>query len=281
MHGAKHDTNTLHAAADVDIRGDAERADDEPHAAAPGGETLGDVGTDVRARIVAAAAALIAAGGREALTTRAVAAAAGVQAPTLYRLFGDKQGLVDAVAEHGFTTYLQQKRTGDPDGDPVEDLRVGWDLHVGFGLAHPALFAAMYGDPRLGDQHSGGASPAAARALAMLQRRMRVLALAGRLRVDERRAADLVRAAACGVVFILLETPEADRDLGLSAATCEAILAAITTDAPAPERPALAPVATTLRALLPGVPPGADGLTNGERLLLAEWLDRLVRSAAS
>jgi len=229
-----------------------------------------EVGQDGRDRVIAAAVALLARGGREALTTRAVAAAAGVQAPTIYRLFGDKQGLVDAVAEHGFRTYLRQKRTDGPSDDPVEDLRLGWDLHVGFGLANPAIFPAMYGDPRPGE-----ASPAAARALAMLRERMRSLALAGRLRVDERRAADMVRAAACGVVFILLEMPVNERDAGLAEATREAVIAAIITDAPEPERLSLAPVATTLRALLPG----ANGLTEGERHLLAEWLDRMVRSA--
>jgi AcrR family transcriptional regulator len=233
------------------------------------GATATEAGQDGRDRVLAAAVALLARGGREALTTRAVAAAAGVQAPAIYRLFGDKQGLVDAVAEHGFAAYLRQKRTDGPDVDPAEGLRIGWDLHVGFGLANPAIFAAMYGDPR-----PGGDSPAATRALAMLGERMRSLALAGRLRVDERRAADMVRAAACGVVFVLLETPEAERDLGLSEATREAIIAAITIAAPEPERLGLAPVATTLRALLPG----ADGLTDGERHLLAEWLDRIVRS---
>ena len=231
---------------------------------------LAEGGAEGRDRVVAAAVALLARGGREALTTRAVASAAGVQAPTIYRLFGDKQGLVDAVAEHGFTAYLQRKRTDGPSADPIENLRLGWDLHVGFGLANPAIFAAMYGDPR-----PDGASPAASRALAMLRERMRSLALAGRLRVDERRAADMVRAAACGVVFILLETPEGERDPSLSKATREAVIGAITTDAPEPERLDLKPVATTLRALLPG----ADGLTNGERHLLAEWLDRIVRSA--
>jgi hypothetical protein len=143
-------------------------------------------------------------------------------------------------------------------------------LHVGFGLTNPAMFTAMYGDPR-----PGAASPAAARALAMLRERMRSLALAGRLRVDERRAADMVRAAACRVVFILLETPEADRDRGLSEATRKSVIAAIITDAPKRERLGVAPAATTLRALLPTV----EGLTQGERNLLAEWLDRLVRPA--
>jgi hypothetical protein len=73
-------------------------------------------------------------------------------------------------------------------------------LHVGFGLANPAISAAMYGDP-----HRGGAPPAATQALAVLRERMRSLAPAGRLRIDEGRAVGMVRAAACGVVFILLE----------------------------------------------------------------------------
>lgn len=229
-----------------------------------------EAGLDGRDRIVAAAAALLARGGREALTTRAVAAAAGVQAPTIYRLFGDKQGLVDAVAEHGFMIYLGQKQTPDPSTDPVDSLRSGWDLHVGFGVTNPAIFAAMYGDPR-----PGGASPAAARALAMLRDRMRSLAIAGRLRVSEHRGADMVRAAACGIVFILLETPECERDTGLSDTAREAVIAAITAEAAEPGQLELARVATTFRALLPS----ADRLTHGERHLLTEWLDRIVRSA--
>ena len=229
-----------------------------------------EAGLSGRDRIIAAAAALLARGGREALTTRAVAAAAGVQAPTIYRLFGDKQGLVDAVAEHGFMTYLKQKPTPNPSIDPVDSLRSGWDLHVGFGIANPAIFAAMYGDPR-----PGGASPAASRALAMLRDRMRSLAIAGRLCVDEHRGADMVRAAACGVVFILLETPERERDPSLSEMTREAVIAAIIAEAPEPGQLELTPVATTLRALLPST----DGLTDGERHLLTEWLDRIVRCA--
>jgi hypothetical protein len=129
----------------------------------------------------------------------------------------------------------------------------------------------MYRDPR-----PGGAPPAATQALAMLRERVRSLALAGRLRVDEGWAASMVRATARGVVFILLETPPDERDAGLSDATRDAVISAAVADNPAPEQPSLAPVATTLRALLPG----ASGLTEGERRLLAEWLDRMVRSAS-
>ena len=81
---------------------------------------------DTRERIIAAAIALLSEGGREAVSTRSVSAAAGVQAPTIYRLFGDKQGLLDAVAAHGFAAYLSSKVAHKPGADPVEDLRTGW-----------------------------------------------------------------------------------------------------------------------------------------------------------
>src|SRR5690606_40448701 len=74
---------------------------------------------DPRRRILEAAAGLLAEGGPEAASTRAVAAAAGVQAPTLYRLFGDKQGLLEALAAHGFERYLADKQELGATDDPV------------------------------------------------------------------------------------------------------------------------------------------------------------------
>jgi len=131
-------------------------------------------------RILRAAEALLAAGGRAAETTRAVTAAAGVQPPTIYRQFGDMQGLLDAVAEDWFARYLQAKvaREGSAGGgDSVADLRAGWDAHVAFGLANPAFYALMYGDPR-----PGAMPTAAAEALGLLEGLVRRVAEAGRLR---------------------------------------------------------------------------------------------------
>ena len=103
-----------------------------------------------RDRILRAAAMLLAEGGREAVSTRAVSAAAGVQPPTIYRQFGDMQGLLDAVAADGFARYLRAKVAREGTEDPVADLRAGWDAHIDFGLANPALYALMYGDPGQG-----------------------------------------------------------------------------------------------------------------------------------
>src|ERR1700727_1929534 len=115
------------------------------------GQNLASSRDRTRAQLVEVAAELLATEGPDAVTTRSVALAAGVQAPTIYRLFGDKNGLLDAVVEHGFATYLAGKPPADPDGAPLQGLRAGWDLHVGFGLANPALFRLMLTAPRTQD----------------------------------------------------------------------------------------------------------------------------------
>jgi AcrR family transcriptional regulator len=221
-----------------------------------------------RGRIVEAATELLAAGGREAVSTRAVSAAAGVQAPTIYRLFGDKQGLLDAVAGHGLAEYLHGKTVRERDPDPVADLRRGWDMHVGFGLAQPALYALVFGEPR------PGAEPAAQRqAAAVLAGMIRRVAEAGRLRVSEERAAHLVHSAGRGVTLTLIGMAAEQRDLALSEFARESVIAAITTDGRA-RTPGTGPVpaAVTLRAHLPEL----TVLTGAERGLLREWLDRVA-----
>ncbi len=178
-----------------------------------------------RDRILRAAATLLDAGGRAAVTTRAVSAAAGVQPPTIYRQFGDMQGLLDAVAADGFARYVRTKVTRENTTDPVADLRAGWEAHIGFGLANPALYALMYGDPRLGDT-----PPAAIEAAALLHELVQRVAEVGRLRVDVDRATRMIHAAGVGVVLTLSVAAVAERDHAVSELTREAILAAVTTE---------------------------------------------------
>ncbi|GAA1139717.1 TetR/AcrR family transcriptional regulator [Kribbella jejuensis] len=228
----------------------------------------------MRAQIVEVAAGLLATGGRDAVSTRAVAGAAGTQAPTIYRLFGDKDGLLQAVLEYGFAKYLAEKPPHDPTADPIADLRAGWDLHVGFGLANRELFLLMYADTQ------PGKPPAAAEAgLAILRTRIRHLAAAGRLRVSEDLAVDMVQAAGSGAVLTLLNTPENKRDPRLADAMFDAVVAAITTpddDGATRGRPAAEGVtaaANALQAYLPEL----RMLTDGERQVLGEWLARITR----
>ena len=222
---------------------------------------------DIRSRIIVAAAELIASGGRDAATTRAVATAAGVQAPTIYRLFGDKRGLLDAVAQHGLATYVAEKAAREPHPDPVQELRDGWDMHVEFGLAHPGLFAIMAGDPR-----PRPLSPAAAAGVDVLARRIRNIAVAGRLSVSETRAVGLLESVGLGTILTLLRQPENRRDPGLSESAREAVVAAITGEPVATADQGVSTAAATLRASLALT----SVLTDGERHLMEELLDRIA-----
>jgi AcrR family transcriptional regulator len=230
-----------------------------------------------RAQLVEVAAVLLAAGGPDAVTTRSVALAAGVQAPAIYRLFGDKDGLLDAVVEHGFASYMARKPPVGTDADPVEGLRAGWELHVGFGLAHPELFRLMHTALRTPDGRAIAAAGAG-----VLRARVHRVAEAGRLRVTERRAVELIRAAGTGVVFTLIDQAEDERDGALADTAWDSVCAAILTDASAEVSTEMSPgastgpaaAAVTLRAALPGL----TALTAAERALLGDWLDRIAES---
>ena len=54
--------------------------------------------------IIEAAADLLAQSPSGDISTRAVCEAAGVQQPALYRLFGDKEGLLAATVDHVWTS---------------------------------------------------------------------------------------------------------------------------------------------------------------------------------
>lgn len=219
-----------------------------------------------RQRVIEAAADLLARDGREAVTTRAVAIAAGVQAPAIYRLFGDKDGLLEALAEYGFARFLASKQIDPDPQDPIEDLRAGWDLAVEFGLTNPALYTLMYSEP------GGAASTALQAGLDILRGRIRRLAAGGWLRVDEELAVALIHATGRGAVLTWLSLPEDRRDPALLTTLRESMVAAVTNEEPAVRDAGPAGAARALRAALPE----RTTLSAAERQLLNEWLDRIA-----
>jgi AcrR family transcriptional regulator len=224
---------------------------------------VNDTGT--RERILQAAARLLAESGGAPVSTRAVCAAAGVGAPTLYHHFGDKDGLLDAVVSYGFERYLAEKRARPASVDPVEDLRLGWDAHVEFGLGQPAFYALMYGAGR----RAGAASDEAHRILLQMTEKV---ARAGRLRVPVTTAASMIRAACMGVTLTLIASGEDDQEL--SARTREAVLAAVTTG-DAEDRPSsVSAIAIALTSAMDGRTPRT--LSPAEAALLREWLTRVA-----
>jgi AcrR family transcriptional regulator len=233
--------------------------------------------SDLRERVTQVAAALLAEQGPGAVTTRGVAEAAGVQAPTIYRLFGDKDGLLEAVAEHAMAAQVQAKAkvaaSAASEGvDPLEDLRDGWRSQIEFGLANPALFRLLSDPDRV------RTSAAAQAGREVLSTRIHRIAAAGLLRVSEDRATDLVQAAGIGVIQSLLSMTDDRRDVTLAEAMYEAVLTQILCDVPAPDgADATSAAAIALHAAAPEL----TMLTEAEQRMLSEWLTRIIERKPS
>jgi AcrR family transcriptional regulator len=226
-----------------------------------------------RDRLIRETYRLLRESGRDAVSVRAVTAAAGVQAPTIYRQFGDLDGLLGEVANYGFAGYLASKEAMVASDDPVADLAHGWDMHIAFGLAEPGIYALMYGDPRPGPK------PAAVQqARRMLREIVQRIAEAGRLRASVDQAVEMVDAAGAGVVLHLLELNPAERASGLSAAVRQAMISAVTLPdgaVAAPEIEGTARVAALAVTLKESLGIHREGLSAAEHQLFTEWLDRL------
>jgi AcrR family transcriptional regulator len=204
-----------------------------------------------------------------------VAQAAGIQAPTIYRLFGDKDGLIDAVAEHVMASFVTAKRAiveaaSVDNVDPLDDLRAGWQTQIDFGVSNPALFRLMSDPSRVID------SPAALSGKRVLEARVHRVALAGRLRVSEDRAVALIQSAGVGAIQTLLATPVENRDAGLAEVLYEAVLARILIDEPAPKDDGALAVTVAFKALAPRL----TMLSMPERQLLDDWLTRAITALA-
>lgn len=218
--------------------------------------------TDTRGRLIEAAADLIAASPGEDFSLRTVCDVVGVKMPTLYHFFGSKQGLVDAVVTRGFDLYLGQKEAMESSGDPIQDIRAGWDAHVAFGLANPGLYTLMYGKVRPG--YSPDAQSRADELLLALTTRA---AEQGRLAVASEQAAAHVLVTNIGVTLRMIIRAAPDPDL--SAAVREGAIAAITGTGMTQSDPLA--TAVEIAAAHP------DILGKTETQLLVEWLHRLPR----
>jgi len=232
---------------------------------------------DAREKILEAAAELLAGASAADVSTRAVCEKAGVGAPMLYRLFGDKAGLLAAVVDRGFEQYLASKRAARPSADPVEDLKSGWDNHMRFALEHPSHYRLMY-SPEL------TVPPAAAQeAHDLLHGILERCAAEGRLTVPPALATQMIMSANVGAALSMLTRPEQYADLKFSQRLRDAVLGSVTrpahtdTHADAGREGGSVPVAAaTLAARLRAdLPPT---LTTAESALLQQWLEVLSES---
>ncbi|MEV0219565.1 TetR/AcrR family transcriptional regulator [Streptomyces sp. NPDC050704] len=217
-----------------------------------------------RDRIVKAAADLLGDQGPAAVTTRRVAQEAGLQPPALYRFFQDKDELLDAAAERVFAEHVASKQTTAPSDDPVEDLRAGWNTQISFGLANPYVYGLLL------DPARARATPAQVKGVLILSERVHRIAAAGRLRVSEERAVNLIRSAGTGTVHTLLTLPPEQSDPHLADAAFDAVARVILNSEPAVPTQDPAAVVAAFRTLMPELPT----LSRAEAALLDEWLRR-------
>jgi len=226
----------------------------------------------MRTVILERAAELLAQSPTGEISTRAVCEAAGVSQPVLYRLFGDKSGLLAAVVDHVWEQYLGMKRALELSDDPLTDLLAGWDSHVAFALEHPHAYRLLFGTPL------SAATSAAAEAHDLLRQNLDRLAAQGRLAVPPDEAACTVMAANTGVALALLLRPATYPDLDASTHLRDTLYASLLVDAPRTHDAARL-AATTLRTALAADPPAAPvtgaSFTDAERGLLDEWLARV------
>jgi AcrR family transcriptional regulator len=221
-----------------------------------------------RDRLLVAAAQLLEQSGDRTASTRAICERAGVTAPTLYHHFGNKQGLIEAVINHGFTQYVNDDGVGDEHDDPIDHIRRGWEAHVRFGLEQPSFYALLYGRVRPGIP-CAITGPAEARLTDLAH----AAAQQGLLRVPVRQAAAQILAANVGVTLSLIAQPANERDPRLSDQVREAILAAVTVAGPRRPDQSRTTAAIALRVALES---DSSRLSAGEATLLGELLDRLA-----
>jgi AcrR family transcriptional regulator len=172
-------------------------------------------------RISRCALELLRDGGPAALTTRAVCECAGVTAPTLYHHYGDKDGLLRAVAQTELLAMFARKQRMKSTGDALLDLKRGWDDWVEFAIDQPHLVRAL--------QASGSATtqPLREAAEAIAAGRLARLATSKPLAVDPATGARILVAGSNAVVQLLLDGLTVTEVRSLSALLRDGLVASL------------------------------------------------------
>jgi AcrR family transcriptional regulator len=238
----------------------------------------------VKTRILEAASELLGRSADADISTRAVGEAAGVTAPTLYHHFGDKEGLLAAVVDFGWATFLESKRaTAAVVHEHVaDDIRAGWDNHLEFARENPSFYKLMW-SPAV------SANSAAFReAFQMLYDRLELGAGRGQLRVSVGTGARMIMSAVTGAALSLISQPDLFGDPTFATQLREALIAGVTvtTDSPSTSkrraRAASAPTLATAAATLESKLAVEDTpLTEPERALMQQWLTTLADAPAA
>ena len=232
----------------------------------------------VKTRILEAASELLARSPDADISTRATCEAAGVTAPTLYHHFGDKEGLLAAVVDFGWATFLESKRkTAAVVHEHIaDDIRAGWDNHIEFARENPNFYKLMWSPAVSAD------SAAFREAFQMLYDRLELGASRGQLRVSVETAARMVMSATTGVALSLISQSDLYGDPTFVTQLREAIIAAVTVAPPAATGKRSAPdagaptIATAAATLQSKLAQEDTPLSAPEQALMEQWLTTLA-----
>lgn len=99
----------------------------------------------VKERLVECATEMLATRPREAVTVRAVAAAAEASTTAVYSLFGGKDGLIGAVRDRAVAGLFQHVSAVRPSADPLADLHALAVAYRRWGRGHRHLYTVLFG----------------------------------------------------------------------------------------------------------------------------------------
>lgn len=100
---------------------------------------------DVRGRVLTAAVTLIDKVGLAGISMREVARAAGVSHQAPYHYFEDRESILAALCEEGFTILAERLSKGrDPTETPIGRFTALARIYVEFAFDHPAMFRLMF-----------------------------------------------------------------------------------------------------------------------------------------
>ena len=187
---------------------------------------------DVSDSLIASALILLEETGLNALTVRSVANAAGVAPMGVYSRFGSKDGLLEALFSHGFST-LQAAIETPPQKSPLQRLRTGCFGYRGFAIEHPQLYHLMFEQMMLLEL-SPEAKDTARRSFATLVDRVHAAIDAGELAPgDATEIAQQIWSAMHGAVSLEIANVHFAADRALSfTSMLDALLAGLTIRAP-------------------------------------------------
>ncbi|MFF1412132.1 TetR/AcrR family transcriptional regulator [Streptomyces sp. NPDC058289] len=160
----------------------------------------------LRAALLDLAAQLLAAEGPAALTMRRIATAAGCSTTVLYRHFGAKDGIAEALYQEGFDRLRRSLEAVPPSADPPTHLADLGRAYRENALTERNLYQVMFAGLIPGFTPTPEARAVAAASLEVLREAVRACVATGVFRpdVDVDEVTDIIWAAAHGSITLEL-----------------------------------------------------------------------------